>query len=210
MRYQLVLTLLIAFATASQGAVIQFSSRAAFGAAAPTTTTIDFSGQAGVGEFLNVTSGITLSGVAFSPTGGSLLYIADRDVAGYDFGAPATLNPQLGGPSGFQALLPSGTTAVGTDLTGFLGDAVDFDIFITTASGTQQFGFTGSTYPPLGFAGFTSTESILSVQFSSAINDQSYANFTFGQQVPEPGSLLLLASGGLVLLVARKRLLRRV
>lgn len=192
----------------AEGAVIASFDRNEWARRTRVAQTIDFSGLASTGDFLNVSGGLTMGGIEFVPVNGSLLYVADRDTPGYDFGLPAVLTPQLGFPSGFRATLPAGVTAVGTDLAGFLGEAVDFDILVTTSSGNVRFALAGGSFPPLGFFGLTSTEAIRAVTFVSNGNDSVFGNFTTGAAVPEP-STFALSAGALLFLAVMSRRVRR-
>jgi hypothetical protein len=191
---------------ALEAGTMQYSDRDAWIAATGSSfVTVDFAALVDVGDILNVSGGFTQQGIRFEPNGNSQLFIADRDFPGYDFGLPAVLSPQLGFPSGFTAFLPPLTNAISTNLTGFLGDPNDFEILLRTSTGTQTIRLSTAQFPPLGFIGFTSTDPILSVSFSSPAGDQIYGNFSYSQ-VPEPGTWVLMGGGlALVLWLRRRR-----
>ena len=50
-------------------------------------------------------------------------------------------------------------------------------------------------FPDYGFAGFISDQAITSISLDSTGAD--YKNFTFGQAVPEPSSVVMLGAGAL-------------
>lgn len=109
------------------------------------------------------------------------------------------------------ATLPGGVTAIGSDVMTFLPYIWNIEVGLSTG---DTFGFVTNDYPNRTFVGFTTSQAISSIRFtSSAIGlDIDIDNFTFGQKasvaaVPEPATLLLLGSG-LAGFVVRMRLKR--
>ncbi len=201
---KLLLSLFSAAALAS-AATVGFTDRASFLAANPGLRNIDFSGIADTGGITNVSGGLTIDGVRFTPQGSTQLFVADRDFPGFDFGAPAYLSPQLGFPSTVLIELPSRVHAVGMDFTGFLGESINFGVTLTTSRSSLSFAFPTAPFPPLGFIGFFSPDEIRSITFSSTLNDAVHTNFVFGNPIPEPGTGMMMAGAGLLLLAWSRR-----
>lgn len=225
--------LALAANTSAQAQVTEYTDRAAFTAAAPSLTTLDFAAAnpGGTATGYNTAAGLTLGGVNFVGTENSGQYALG-------VAAPAffsTYQGFTGDPTVLQAgdnnatsspiltiTLPTGTTAVGTGLyTLVLGDgsantveSVDFTLY----SGAVSLGmFTVPTFekPTVAFAGFTSTMPITSIQVVSENNSiANLSNFAFGPSpapVPEAstlastGLLLCLGLGGLAWGARRRR-----
>jgi hypothetical protein len=203
----------LAFALTAHGATITYNNRPLWQSSVSSSTpltSITFAGIAGTGETVDVSSGFQVLGVAFAPTTGSQLIVADRDAPGYDFGVPAVLSAQLGFPAGFIATFVNPTTSFGVSFTGFLGDASTFTARVQRAGGIDILQFGNGTFPPAGFFGVISTELIQSVTFSSAPADGVFWNFTHNGvapangQVPEPATYALAAAALLGILRFRR------
>ncbi len=166
----------------ARGALIQFDDRAAFDAVTTNQTIIDFSGLAPTNGFsyFGTPGSLTIRGVNFM-TNGPLFVQND--------GVSSRLTVQQGTPTSvLYVTLPAGTTAVGFDF--ISGDPLT----ITFASG-ETIDLGSKPYPVYGFAGFISDQVITSISLDSTGAD--YKNFTFGQAVPEPSSVMMLGAGAL-------------
>ena len=215
----------LATGTPAQAQITQYTNRAAFTAAAPGLTTLDFASantSGGLVTNYSTPAGLTLGGVNFTAT--------SAGVPSFSIVAPdyySTYRGWSGNPTVLSAVnstffLPANTTAIGTDLyTLHLGDGaantvgpVDFVFF----SGSSQIGsFTETTFanPTLAFAGFTSTKAITSIQITAENgNYTEFSKFAFGSPVPAVpeasttvslGLLLALGMGGMVVAARRRR-----
>jgi PEP-CTERM motif len=167
----------------AHGGLIQFDTRSAFDAATTNQTIIDFSGLAPANGFayFGTPGSLTLSGVNFATPNGPLFVQND--------GVSSRLTVQQGTPTSVvDVTLPAGTTAVGFDF--ISGDPLT----ITFATG-EVFDLGSMPYPDYGFAGFISDHAITSISLDSTGAD--YKNFTFGQAVPEPSSVVMLGASAL-------------
>jgi PEP-CTERM motif len=164
----------------ARGALIHFDTRTAFDAATTNQTIIDFSGLAPSNGFayFGTPGSLTISGVHFA-TNGPLFVQND--------GVSSRLTVQQGTPTSvLDVTLPPGTTAVGFDF--ISGDPLT----MTFATG-EIFDLGSMPFPDYGFAGFISDQAITSISLDSTGAD--YKNFTFGQAVPEPSSVVMLGAG---------------
>lgn len=203
---------------AAQAQITEYTNAAAYATAAGSQTTIDFEGIAPIGKDLNVTGGLTLSGVTFTvPQLGEFLYVVDdRSDIGYHIDGHGSLAPQGGTNPSLTAALPRGTTSVGTDIAGTFGPT---DLLVTLSTG-DTFLFSArdaSADQSFSFLGFTAaTGEISSITYAIGSNriGATFDDFRYGSAssnpVPEAsttasfGLLLALGLGGLVLR-ARKR-----
>jgi hypothetical protein len=188
-------------------AITLFTNQAAFNAATQGLTTIDFEGLASVNSFIFVPNppGLTQSGVNF--TSPNTLFVVDPGYGPgfYDWGSGAVLSAQFGSGTIINAALPSGVTAVGSDIFSFDSYASDFVINLSTGDSVTV---SSSDYPIRSFVGFTSDVDITSISFTATSGLTLIDNFTFGTtaSTPEPTSVLgLLALGGLGIGSALKR-----
>jgi PEP-CTERM motif len=168
----------------ARGALIQFDTRTAFDAATTNQTIIDFSGLAPANGFayFGTPGSLTLSGVNFATPNGPLFVQND--------GVSSRLTVQQGTPTSvLDVTLPAGTTAVGFDF--LSGDPLT----ITFVTG-EAFDLGSMPGPDYGFAGFISDQAISSISLES-LTGTDYKNFTFGQAVPEPSSVVMLGAGAL-------------
>ncbi len=176
----------------------EYTSLAAFQAATSGLTTITFDGMAPSGGFINVSSGLSLSGVTFNMNGSGFIidygYYGASSYAGDDF-----LNSDYAGTDTITALLPAGTMAVGSNYGSLFGSAGET---VTLSDGTTynvpDTSISGGS-AGLNFVGFTSSVPITSISFST--NQYIVVdNFTFGSAgavTPEPGAYAMIASLGL-------------
>jgi hypothetical protein len=199
--------------SAARADLVFYQDRASFEAATTARTVVDFQGLAPSPTsftYFQTPPGITLQGVNFNIANPLPMGMDGLNPTGRDYYAPF-----FPFPSDF--LVPSASTRVGTDLTitlpgGFTAIGLDFGSFYGTpftfhlSTGEM---FTEPTPSPLGslsFLGFTSTEPITSLTVSSTGSDVPVlTDVIFGTTVPEPGTLMLVAVGGLCLLAWGRR-----
>lgn len=197
----------LSIAGSASGAIITFSSRPAFTAAASGLTTIDFGTAAPppAGFYTSYPAGLILSGATFSnTTPGARVDIVSRT---YCCATYARGFDQLdtGNGSGINIALPTGTVAIGFDLftvasgnvLGTNQDKVDVTL------GGQTFVFTSPMAPGTTFAGFISTTPISNVTIAAepsggAAPQVDMMNVAFGGAAPTPASVPEPASGPLV------------
>jgi hypothetical protein len=181
-----------------------FTDRAAFEASGTDLASITFENIAAPNDFADVSGGLTLKGVSFSPDSSSSLYVIDPAYTPefYDWGSGAVLSAQSanGGAAGINVTLPAGTTEFGSDIMTFLPYATP--VIVTLVTGET---FTAPTddFPTRAFVGFISTTPISSLTFGASTN-LNLDNVLVGPQaVPEPSSGLLLVTGagGMAVLV---------
>jgi hypothetical protein len=190
------------------GAVLQYTDRTLFDGAATNLQTITFEGLASVNSlaFFNSPPGLTLLDVNFQSKT-NRLFIVDPGWAGQGEGAFYWNSGQYLHDNAYEGIivqLPLGITAMGCDISGW-GD----DPMIVTLATGAAFTFAHPRQPNYGFAGFTSNEPITSLFFHPSGDITTLDNFTFGQSVPEPSSLVLLCVGAIGLLAwAWRRRLR--
>ena len=217
----LTMTILALGSTASWGATITtFDTRTSFTAATSSLTTLNFEGIAPANAAQNFPNpGLTTSGVTFStsgtgPFGSGVVTIYSAGLAGMqspvlNTGTGAILvwgPPNQPGTAFLNAVLPAGTTAVGTDFWSQQPFISIVDITVNAADATSQT-FTVNTVnrPTASFMGFTSDVAITSLLFRSPQGQSGLVvdNFSFGQSstpgpvpsVPEPITALLLCAG---------------
>jgi hypothetical protein len=188
--------------TQSRAEYSLFTDRTAFNGAAYNLQTIDFEGlapQGGIASYVTA-SGLTQKGVNFAGPSpfGNYLYVVDPAFSPslYDWGSGAVLlGPAFGDGSQITVTLPAGITALGTDIMSTFPDGAPFDV--TLASGDT---FTVSTnpFPNRAFFGIVSDTPISSLSFTAEEGAFPLLdNFTFGQAVPAPPSLVLFGIGGI-------------
>jgi hypothetical protein len=194
-KYTVAITALALWAGSSRAGMIRYNSRAAFQAATNGTSTIDFEGFAPDGGFISGVS-FTFSGVTFTQSvSRGALFVIGRNVY---YSNNSVLSAQHGpsGPTDLEITLPGGYTAIGMDVGSFRGSTFTF----TLSTGDV---FTRPTQFNLGFVGVTTSTPITSIRIDSPDLVMNVDNFTFGQAVPEPASLMLFGIGTLCLLGRR-------
>ena len=110
-KIQLILTALCASAASAQtthGAMMEYTTRAAFDAASPGMQTLDFEGIAGVNSYVFYGTSHTFSTATFESPDGRLFVL---DYGWYNSNGPATsyLNVNGGATHGLDVTLPAGT-----------------------------------------------------------------------------------------------------
>jgi hypothetical protein len=204
---QTLLILLPVMSLSASAGVIEFTDRAAWQAAAGAVTNIGFEGVAPAGGRTDFNGPVTFSGVQFSAPligGGG---IAESVVsAGLDYvnawGSGDKLQASLGVE--FDITLPSGVTAVGSDImitsTFFLGTTGTYTATLSTGDVFTNIFSSGP--PTRSFVGFISTTPITSLTLVSNPSLAMIDNFAFtATAVPEPSSLVLFGAGILALFV---------
>jgi PEP-CTERM motif len=196
---------LVAFGAATASAqVTEYTDQAAFNAATTGLTTYNFEGIAPAGSF--VPGDVTIGGVTF--TGGSGLDFAIDANAGLgqygaSFFSGQSFNPgvdpsevvcTLSGASAFGFVYADYADAGGTPFTVSLSDGSSFTLTTPFDAGLET-----------GFVGFLSSTPITSVKFDDA--GAAFDVIQFARSVPEPGPLVLMATGllGMVFLFRRRR-----
>lgn len=204
---RIIMTLLVASLPALLNAsVIEFTNRAAWLAAAGAVTNIDFEGIAPAGGSKEFAGPVTFSGVQFSAPLGVSVRSAGLEYVNA-WGSGDKLQAILG--TEIDITLPSGTTAVGSDImitsTFFLG--IPSGIYTATLSTGDVFTNIFSSGPPTrSFVGFISTSPIQSIKLVSNPSLAMIDNFAVNNAaIPEPASLPLMCSGllGILALSAR-------
>ena len=191
--------------------MLQFTDLASFQANTTGLTTIDFEGLAPRFGFTNYSAaGLTTNGVKFTDSS-NVLFAADSTAsptAFYNWGSGAGLASGASG-SILTATLPSGITAVGSDIRSFLNYASPFTIKLSTG---ETFNLNSLNYPNRQFVGFTSNTAIASISFQATAGYALLDNFRFGTanaattSVPEPFTVIGTLVGGTAALRMRKKL----
>jgi hypothetical protein len=179
--------------------------------AATTTQNIDFEGTAGAGgvTFYD-SSGLPINGVTFTSP---ILLAVDPAITTTEpnWGSGTTIRTCVN--CTISATLPSGITAVGSEIMNFdFGSAP----FIITLSTGETFNLNSLNFPDRKFVGFTSDTAIASISFQATgggLNSTRLDNFRFGTtnaststSVPEPFTVIGTLVGGTAALRMRKKL----
>lgn len=187
-----VLSTLAAISPTQAATVTSYTNRTAFTAASNSLINIDFEGLAPTGSYTYYPNpGLTQSGVNFASSD-SNLFVVDPAYSPlyYDWGSGAVL---LGNKAGstITATLPTGVTAIGSDIFSIIDYASDFLISLSSGG---TFTFNSLNYPKRSFAGFISDTPISSITFNAVNGLTEIDNFTFGKantkDVPEPMTIL--------------------
>ena len=187
---------------------VQFTDLASFQANTTGLTNIDFEGLAPTGSFTSYDSnGLTTKGVNFKSSG---LFVVDPAYDPvYDWGSGAILSSQGGTDKTITATLPSGVTAVGSDIMSIDNYASPFTITLSTG---KIFNVNSLDYPNRQFTGFTSDTAIASISFNATKGDPQLDNFRYGfgtasaAAVSEPFTIIGTLVGGTAALRMRKKL----
>lgn len=174
-----------------------YLSQATFDAATQNLTTVNFEGITPNLSFVDVSSGLTISGVTFTKgTSNGLLYVLGR---GYYYSA-STLSSQeaISGQNQLLVELPAGGdyTAIGLEYGDFDGTTLTF-----TLSDGETFTETPGNLPTLQFVGVTTDLPITSLLITSpadAYDPIDVTELDFGgtaSATPEPSSFALLGTG---------------
>jgi len=194
-------SLLVLTLTATAHADSMYSNAASFAAAASNLTEVTFSGLAPSYGVAFESNGFTTQGATFSSSGLSTMVVADSAIAGTDYSGGDVLTFDYLGPSTLTIDLPS-SNSVAFDF-GSL-DCLDSPLTITLSDGYTTTIPNGNalTSGSLDFVGFTSSAAITSVTLSlDGISSEVLDDVEYGKTVsaaaatPEPGSLLLAATG---------------
>ncbi|WP_310485548.1 PEP-CTERM sorting domain-containing protein [Chamaesiphon sp. VAR_48_metabat_403] len=196
----------MAATNSAQAATVQFTDLTSFQANTTGLTTIDFEGLAATGSAASY--GGTTSGVTFTVSSNTLFVVDPAfGPSSYDWGSGAVLlgNSQRGTVT---ATLPSGITAVGSDIMSIIDFASPFTIMLSTG---ETFNLNSLNYPNRQFVGFTSDTAITSISFQATNGFPLLDNFRFGTAnaataVPEPFTIIGTLVGGTAALRMRKKL----
>jgi PEP-CTERM motif len=180
------------------GAVIEFTNRAAWLAAAGAVTNIDFEGIAPPGGSKVFLGPVTFSGVQFSsptPPGEAVVSSGAAYVNAWGSG------DKLQAFIDFDITLPGNVTAVGSDImitsTFFYGGNGTYTATLSTGDIFTNIFSSGP--PTRSFVGFISTSPIASIRLASDPSLTMIDNFAFNTAinttVPEPASLALMCLG---------------
>jgi len=221
--------------SADGATITRLDTRAAFTAATSSVTTITFEGITTTNGILNFANpaGLAASGVTFSTSGGGTF--GPGVVTVYGAGAAAmqsaVLNtgtgailvwgpPNQPGNAFLNAVLPGGTTAVGTDFWAQQPFVSTASVTVTASDATTQT-ITVNTLnrPTASFIGFISDVPITSLAFQTPAGQVGLVvdNFSIGQgssvspptsSVPEPitGFLVSIGLAGIVAVKKRTRI----
>jgi hypothetical protein len=184
--------------------VVHFTDRAAFQAAVPGLTTIDFNDQVTPPSTFRFYPGgtVTLSGVTFT-SDNNLFAVTPSFEPQYSLGDGAVLSWQGANPDVLTIALPAGITAVGMDFGSF--GPMPFTFVLSTG---DAFVLTGSDAPTANpvFAGFISDEPITSLTSTFSGAAPQIDRFVFGVAVPEPSTFVLGGAGLFALLLVGRDL----
>ena len=199
---------LLAAPHSAQAATVQFTDLGSFQANTTGLTNIDFEGLAPTGGSTDYGNGLTTNGVKFIGSS-NYLYVVDPAFSPslYDWGSGAVL---LGNEFGtITATLPSGVTAVSSDIMSIVDYASPFTITLSTG---ETFNINSLSYPNRQFIGFTSDTSIASISFQANSGYPELDNFRYGfsntntTAVPEPFTIIGTLVGGTAAFRIRKKL----
>jgi hypothetical protein len=192
--------ILLAWSLAASASQIEYTSAAAFDAAASNLTDYNFEGIAPA--YSALVGDVTVGGVTFTAGGGSDYVI---DANGGHYGASF-----FSGQRWLDPLSQVVCTLAGTNELGFTyGDSLDSSTpFTVTLDSGASFTLTTpfDSGSDTGFVGFISSTPITSVTFSNQGDAFDIIGFQAGPSVPEPGPLVLMATGLLGMAVGRRRL----
>jgi hypothetical protein len=206
MIYLCFLITLFSAVSARAGTVTLFTDRNVFLGAATNLQNITFEGIAPPNSVTPPLASLTLLGVTFSDSPQDIFVVdAGFFAPTFQFGSGASLS----GGVGMTVQLPSGITAVGSDIMTALTTG-PFQIVLSTG---ETFTVTPGTNGVRNFAGLISDVPISSLRFNRTAGIPLFDNFVFGQGVPapvsEPATITLMAAGfGAVLLKRRRRVKR--
>jgi hypothetical protein len=229
------ITTVLALSVAAQGAEITiFDTRAAFTAATSNLSTINFEGITATNAAVNFQNpaGLNTSGVNFftsgtGPFGPGFVTVYGAALAGMQ---SATLNtgtgailsygpPNQPGTALLNAVLPAGTTAVGTDFWAQQPFASTVEVTVNASDATSRtVNVNTVNRPTSSFIGFTSDVALTSLLLRPAAGQVGLVvdNFSVGQTltlppdvppptVPEPITGVLLGAGLAGIAAVKKR-----
>ena len=186
--------LAVIFAPAQSKADTVYTSLSSFNAATSGNTTITFNGIAAPGGFVAETSPATFAGATFSTT--SSLFVIDPGFYGFSYSNGGFLNADFQQPDVITVTLPS-VTAVGFDFGGLFGATGPYLATLSDGFSTSLSSSGSAASDNLSFVGFTSSTPLTSITLTlpDAPEYNAIDNFVYASAVPEPGTLVLLATG---------------
>jgi len=193
--------LLLMTLTAAAHADSMYSTAASFAAATNDMTDVTFNGLAPWGLAFE-SNGFTTGGASFSASGLSVMTVVDSQLVGLPAAAGDVLTFSYLGPTSLTIDLPA-STSVAFDFGNLV--CLDSPLTITLSDGYSTTIPNGQavTTGSLDFVGFTSGSAITSVTLtmgdglgSEVLDDVEYGKtVSAAASTPEPGSLLLAATG---------------
>lgn len=181
----------------ASAAVISYPDLASWSAAAGPSTLVDLAPVLGGASFVSVPAGFTASGVAFADPNDVVLMALSPSFSGAAAAFPggSVLGCPACGGAGIDVSLPPDTYALSLLAREWFG----LPLTVQLEDGTT---FTLSTTPePVAFFGIRSSTPLGRIHVDASlypmVGDVRYAGAgaALAEPIPEPGSLLLLASG---------------
>ena len=178
---------------------VTYTDRSSFEAMSIGLSTIDFEGIVDPGSFayFGDPGSLAIGGVNFQTNGA--LFVQNNNL----YGTGAFLSPQQPPANSLDITditLPAGVTALGFNF------SAGYPITLSL-SGGESITLPGD-FPNLDFIGITTDTPITSIELSVQ-GGVDLDNFSFGQAVPEPSSVLMLGLGSLGLIGVVKRSSRK-
>ena len=193
----------------ARGSVVLYTTASDYYAATTDNKTVDFTGIAPVDNYktIAVPPGLDVGGVNFTidtASSNGSLYVVDGGFSN-NFFHVTILDSQFSSSTNDNIVitLPYAVTAAAFNF----GSNIGLDVSFLLSTGDS---FTRGTAPQqIQFVGLTSSTPFTTIELSQALNGGLVIqDFTFSPAVPEPTSIALVATGGLIVLghgVRRRR-----
>ena len=226
--HRLLATGLVIVSLPANAALITYTDRTAFESAVTGRTTVTFDGIVAPDAFqvFPNPAGLTAGGITFRSFGGTQAGGGSVSVYGETLAAQSSvLNtgtgpilvwtpPDQSGTAALDIVLPPGKTAFGMNIWAQQPFVSTVTALVNTGESTQNFNISTSNRPAPSFFGVISdTNTILLVRWSIPagqagliVDDVTVGTAgPGGNPVPEPGSVIMLTTGLLGLMLLRKR-----